>query len=274
MTLIISGDITLRNGFQWNETVWNPSMLGPAVWLDAADTNTITESGGTVSQWNDKSGNNRHLSQAVSSQQPTLNATGLNNKPILTFDGVNDILLNPTVGAAGLSNVSIISVFRQISGPGGLNEDHQINIGQTGTGGRVRGFYRAPNSTVLQFGGWASIATSTLSLDIGGSHHIFGFANSALSGSNNILLMKDGTAELRTVSAPLNTTLDGFSVGSLQGALVGNYFSNISVAEIVVLYSAITTLDRQKLEGYLAHKWGLTANLPAGHPYKTVGPTP
>ena len=251
---------------------FNPSDIETALWLDAADASTITESGGAVSQWNDKSGNNRHLSQSVSSQQPTWNATGLNNKPIVTFDGSNDILLNPTVGAAGLSNVSIISVFRQISGGG--TEDHQINIGQTGTAGRVRGFYRQPSGTVLQFGGWASIATSTLSLDIGGSHHIFGFANSALSGSNNILLMKDGTTELLTASATLNTTLDGFSVGSLQGASVSNYYSNISVAEIVVLYSAIATLDRQKLEGYLAHKWGLTANLPADHPYKTVEPTP
>jgi len=28
--------------------------------------------------------------------------------------------------------------------------------------------------------------------------------------------------------------------------------------------------DRQKLEGYLARKWGLTDKLPNGHPYKAV----
>ena len=32
----------------------------------------------------------------------------------------------------------------------------------------------------------------------------------------------------------------------------------------------ISTL--QKAEGYLAHKWGLTGSLPAGHPYKTTHP--
>ena len=85
---------------------------------------------------------------------------------------------------------------------------------------------------------------------------------------------KDGSVETLTTSAALSTTLDGFSVGALQGALVENYYSNISVAEIIVLYEAISTVNRQKLEGYLAHKWGLTANLPADHPYKTVGPTP
>jgi hypothetical protein len=34
----------------------------------------------------------------------------------------------------------------------------------------------------------------------------------------------------------------------------------------------MTTADRQRVEGYLAHKWGLTANLPADHPYKNAAP--
>jgi hypothetical protein len=46
------------------------------------------------------------------------------------------------------------------------------------------------------------------------------------------------------------------------------------IAEIIIANAAIQTSVRQKIEGYVAHKWGLTANLPAGHPYKTVGPTP
>jgi hypothetical protein len=31
--------------------------------------------------------------------------------------------------------------------------------------------------------------------------------------------------------------------------------------------------DRQRIEGYLAHKWGLVGSLPSGHPYKTAAPT-
>ena len=254
----------------WITNPWTPANIQTALWLDAADASTITLNGSTVSQWSDKSGNGRHVSQATASQQPNWNATGLNNKPILTFDGSNDVLLNASVGASELSNVTIVSVFRQISGA--ASEDHQINIGQTGTNGKVRGFYRSPSSTVLQFGGWASVAISTLSLDIGGTHHIFGFANSALSGAGNVLLMRDGEVQTLTTSAALATTLDGFSVGSLQGSAIGSYYSNISVSEIVVLYNSINTLDRQRLEGYLAHKWGLTANLPADHPFLNVAP--
>lgn len=250
---------------------WTPAALSPSLWYDASDAATISESGGVVSQWNDKSGFNRHIAQSVEVNRPSYLATGLNMKGTINFDGTDDVLLNTSVGASGLENVSIIAVFKQVLG--GPSEDHQINIGQTGTTGRVRGFYREPYGENLQFGGWASIATSTFSLDIGGSHHIFGFANTALSGTGNLELMKDGQVQTLTTSAALNTTLDGFSVGSLQGAAVGSYYSPISVAEIVALYSAITTENRQKLEGYLAHKWGLAANLPSDHPYKSAAPT-
>ena len=40
------------------------------------------------------------------------------------------------------------------------------------------------------------------------------------------------------------------------------------LSEIVLTHSTMTTDDRQKLEGYLAWKWGLTYALPNSHPYK------
>jgi hypothetical protein len=45
------------------------------------------------------------------------------------------------------------------------------------------------------------------------------------------------------------------------------------IAEIVLVGSAVDVSTRQKIEGYLAHKWGLTSNLPSDHPYKTNPPT-
>ena len=29
----------------------------------------------------------------------------------------------------------------------------------------------------------------------------------------------------------------------------------------------------EQAEGYIAHKWGLTSNLPVSHPYKNTAPT-
>jgi hypothetical protein len=42
--------------------------------------------------------------------------------------------------------------------------------------------------------------------------------------------------------------------------------------EILFYDSVLTTLETQKVEGYLAWKWALTGSLPSGHPYKTVQP--
>ena len=51
---------------------WSPLQLGAnlSLWLDASDASTITLNGSTVSQWNDKSGNARHATQATAANQP------------------------------------------------------------------------------------------------------------------------------------------------------------------------------------------------------------
>jgi hypothetical protein len=253
--------------------VWTPALLrsSVAVWLDAAEASTITLNGSTVSQWNDRSGNSRHLTQATATQQPLMVPGGLNGRDVMTFDGTNDILNRTTTGAAGLTTSSIISVFRLNSGGG--SEDVPMAIGSTGTAGRMRGLYRAPNSTTLGFAGWANdVPTSSLGYDTGGGYHLFGFVQTALSGPNNVTLLRDGTAEARATASALSTSVDGFSVGSLQGSAVGNYHTAMSVGEVLVFHTAIDTATRQRVEGYLAHKWGLTANLPADHPYSITPP--
>ena len=47
---------------------------------------------------------------------------------------------------------------------------------------------------------------------------------------------------------------------------------NGDVAEFVVFTSTLSDADRDRVHGYLAHKWGQTASLPGGNPYKTTAP--
>jgi hypothetical protein len=257
-----------RNLGLFNSNPWTPSQITTALWFDAADASTITLNGSTVSQWNDKSGNSRNISQGTTANQPTYSSV---NSEIV-FDGSNDILSNASVGAADLVSVTIIAVIKMNSGGG--TEDVLMGIGETGTAGRIRAFYRSPNQTTVGFAGWAAdVATSTHSWDIGGGYHIFSTWNTALGASSNVRLSRDGvTPTVHSTSGSLVASLNGFSVGSLRGALVGNYYSAISVKEIIVLYSAVTDTNRQLIEGYLAWKWGLSANLPSDHPYKSSAP--
>jgi hypothetical protein len=72
-----------------------PLKLGAALWLDAADTATITESGGFVSQWNDKSNNGRNFTQSTGANQPTTGTRTQNGLNVLDFNG-NNALVGPT----------------------------------------------------------------------------------------------------------------------------------------------------------------------------------
>jgi hypothetical protein len=45
------------------------------------------------------------------------------------------------------------------------------------------------------------------------------------------------------------------------------------VGEAVYTNTALSTTDRERLEGYFAWKWGLEASLPVGHPFRNTPPT-
>jgi hypothetical protein len=47
----------------------------------------------------------------------------------------------------------------------------------------------------------------------------------------------------------------------------------MDVAEVLVFSIPLHDAERQKVEGYIAHKYKLTSLLPASHPYKNTVPT-
>ena len=72
----------------------------------------------------------------------------------------------------------------------------------------------------------------------------------------------------------LISILDGDTSGWTDFT-IGNYPSYEFAGafhEIIFLEGEIDYVTRNRIEGYLAHKWGLTSNLPASHPYKNTAP--
>lgn len=59
--------------------------VDPDLWLDASDASTITASGGSVSQWNNK-GTLSDFAQATSALQPTTGVTTINGLNVIDFD--------------------------------------------------------------------------------------------------------------------------------------------------------------------------------------------
>lgn len=56
-------------------------------WYDASDEDTITQSGGAVSQWDDKSGNDDHATQPANPEKPTVPEDTINGESIIRLSG-------------------------------------------------------------------------------------------------------------------------------------------------------------------------------------------
>lgn len=240
---------------------WTPAALGSALalWLDADDASTITLNGSTVSQWNDKSGNNSHAVQAVATSQPAYTPAGLNGRNVLTFDGTSDffelssgILLNDN-----FTHVHSVLV-RATTGR------HTVDVGRT--------------TTPIGYGNWwytDNVLYSNLrgnNFMVHGSSTATGtFINGLVRNNSGTQAYRNGTAFGAAAGAAVTGNLTLNAIGRAQGSSVGVH--NGPMAEVIVGRSNLSADDRQKLEGYLAWKWGLQDNLPSGHPYKNAPPT-
>jgi hypothetical protein len=236
---------------------WTPAQLPSlALWLDANDASTITLNGPTVSQWNDKSGNNLHATETVASKQPTYGL--LSGKPALTFDGLDDRMLFTNVEmyqkAAFVlylsSNINAPAVQMILGGNGFNNQIRQsatINYASA-----TSAYSTPPNSPATIVSGKTNIA--------------------AMLCGDVLSLGVDGVYNTGGTYIPGNTGLLYGQIGARGAAALGVDFLNGTVGEIIFTdFPSIE--DRQKIEGYLAWKWGSEANLPANHPYKTNPPT-
>lgn len=232
-------------------TLWTPSLISTALWLDAADSSTITLNGATVSQWDDKSGNGLHVSQATASLQPTYSAAGMLGKPTLDWGTVsNEKVLTRAIsgytaqryfgvaewdGPDPFTNYCGLVTHGPVTGIIDTDRLMTNNVGQD--------WYRLGNGVFHLNGGAASVvALPTIS-----SPFVFATAFGPQTGRTTLCLGSD------------------VSIGP-QRAWLGK------ISEIIAINFVPTTQERQRIEGYLAWKWGLETNLPSGHPYKNSPP--
>jgi hypothetical protein len=281
MGLVISKGLTLRKEFQWNETVWNPGMISTALWLDAADASTITESSGAVSQWNDKSGTGNHAVNATPASQPRYQATGFNGLPALSFDATGGFLgISSPVELASNADFFYAAVFQMRSnagiwrmvmgGRGAFNtvSGSGMPLLQRMAADSQIGIHNTDFLDIRIKVDVANLFAPTIATvgRAGGTFGNGGTVTVTATGPSQASYLTTGT---QSWASAANTV---FQIGGRQQS--GTAWFDGTISECVALNRNATTLERQKIEGYLAHKWDLTASLPSDHPYKTVGPTP
>jgi hypothetical protein len=234
--------------------LWTPEYIDTELWLDAADSDTITESGGAVSQWADKSGNARDARQETGSLQPTTGANTLGGLNVITYD-LDQLKLSSDVpiraaffvtstllGCNVNSNVSPI-----FGGLATTNHDYVFVYNLTAYDISIDGENSKPGSAGVD--GGALVAGTNIDL---------GLTPTEIEGDR-----------LWSVTFNANANIGNIGYTYTTG---GHRYLNGRLAELVFLSEIPSTDIRQTIEGYLAHKWGLEANLPVGHPYESDAP--
>lgn len=219
---------------------WTPAQISTALWLDAADSSTITLNGSNVSQWSDKSGNGRNATQTTASSQPTY-TTDSNGKPTLSYDGTNDVLNFSAINAR---------TFFMVTRAGATNQDAML------WGHSTVPFHSAAGTILSSFSS-ASV--------LNGEKYVNGVSRPSATDYIAVSLS--------------NRIIEFVTTANVSASTIGNdprgpsRFLRGTVQEAIIITGAIDTATRQQLEGYLAWKWELQADLPANHPYKLLPPT-
>lgn len=252
---------------------WTPGDIVTSLWLDAADASTVELVAGAVAQWSDKSGNNNHATQSANAAyRPTMGTE--NGLGALVFDGSNVYMV---FGSAVVpTSHSLFVVFKPtienavgaIVGQWAPGETGRFGIiaNQHDSGSTTSGYLNAFNGSATQGAGAYSLAISTT---ITNSRTII--ESICTTGSEQWKLLKNGTeyesATIPSVYQGVNT-----AIGCMSASSVSNLYNGV-VCEIVLVSGIVSVDDRKRIEGYLAHKWGVAASLPSDHPYKTDAPT-
>ena len=241
---------------------FDPSYVTTFMWYDAADATTITQSGGTISKWEDKSGNGYDATQVVSAEEPSTGST-LNGLDTIYFDGTGKNFDIP--------NVTLVSDF-----------SIYVVAQKTGREDQYNGSIVISNGTADNLANWGLFWGSGANNKITYYDNGDRFSNTEVNqnqyyissalrdtGATQIDFWLNGNDDGQnvTISGAGTTFSDSFIGTDQYGA---NFAGNI--AEIIVIASYQSDANRQKIEGYLAWKWGLEGDLPNDHPYKNSAP--
>lgn len=258
-------------------TAWTPSNLVSAkIYLDADDLAV-----GGVENWIDKK-NGYGFSQATQTKRPV--ATQKEGFKVVSFNGTSHNLENRT-GAVGnlINGVASHWIFAIAKKP-------------TSTAGKTSTIMHWSMQSNLAGGrhvftaGWSTsgnddkFVSATRRLDSDARSDIV-TSSSSISSGLKILVSEVNFSSRRasiwvdsietqitpTWSAGNTTTMSGAVYVGGEPSASTSYFSG-EIACIVVGNTPLTHAERQKLEGWAAHKYGLTGNLPIDHPYKILVP--
>ena len=261
-------------------SAWTPASLSPSAWYDSNDTTylTITPSN-TVSAWADKSGNGRTLTQTTGSRQPSVT----NNALWFTAARSTCLFTTNTFLTAATTNASGIAIFYVAKYGNGsaemtpwcesLTSQNAISFRSSeGTTGNLRTLLAHTAATILG----ASYSDNNIinsSNNFVSRQYVYSNTPTNMTSTNAV----NGSIVLSVVNKAYSPsdlftyTRDRFTIGAwIRSSIVGPKDGPIS--EWIAFIPAPSPTDQQKVEGWLAWRYGANTYLPTNHPYYGAAP--
>jgi hypothetical protein len=221
------------------------SITGGIMWIDA--TLLSGTNGTTITTWASAS----PLYTLYMTGSGTLNTNILNGKQVISVNTGQSFTITNT----GYTSASFTFFFvsRQTGGSNG-----RVFFGN---GNTLYGYWGGYKNQ-LYMEGWLGGPYGT------GSDTNWDIYTTTRNSSGAGVFSRYGTAIASYGGSGAGMT--GFYINT--GGSYPNEVSDAQVAEVIIYNVSLIDLDCRKIEGYLAWKWGLQANLPSGHPYKSAAP--
>lgn len=268
-------------------TPWTPTSLGPIAWIDASDSSSYTKNGTILQSVTDKAGT---YSTIIVGDNPVTDVSTQNGLNVFDFDGSDYLqsggttsqIYRPQTNGAG--NHWAIGIFRfdEIDSAKDALWSYETNQA-------IKTDYSissaASNNTWPGELDLDALSSNRMSTTIGNKqdwnlkslsryqyHIVAAFFNKTgnqigvrIDGHNAFIPVNDYDENLRSnqqlrlmrnrSSEELNGKLGEFMAFATMPGTSGTDMSHL-----------------EKAEGYLAHKWGLSASLPSNHPFKNTIP--
>lgn len=219
--------------------------MGPAFWVNADDAATITSSGTLVSQWNDISGNARHLTQSTDNNKFKTGTRTQNGLNVMDSDAVSaqqDYMTSTSFNLTSPKQVFMVLAHDTgtgsfggsivfANGGGAVAMTIGINEGASGV------WYMAAD-------GGNALTTAVC----GTAAHV---VNVTFNGASSVFRV-DGVTQTLNANPGSGTSTNGVSLG-----VAVNPWDGI-IAECIVFTGTLTSTQQATAEAYLAAKWGIS----------------
>ena len=252
VTQYIPPNLIQNSGFETNLNGWqgglSPSSIsGLESWYQASSITGLAN-GASVSAWADSSSGGHNLTQLTVADQPMYESIDIGGQPAVRFNGTSDFMTGTASGFVNAATVFSIETVRTSMNGGsfeyGINSGVNTGISLLPWAGTMYSRSSGIGAGDITWG-YSVPATNEITQEFNGATQTAQAWQDAVS---------KGTA---STSTTYNSSINTLTVGELAP---GSYPEPIDLGELIAYTAALTTTQRQAIEGYLANKYGLTAD--------------